>query len=174
MAELMYKIANEEAADLRTARSWLTQNLADLVALAMSKRPETRYQDGDQFAADLRLVMAELSGNKPGSATGGAASPPAASPQAAIATSRHAKTAVMATASIAATATAGFDKTVVQKAVPSSAAPSETDFEKTLVHQSVPATDTPDTAFEKTVVHKIKDDDKAAPKSGGAAPDVEI
>ena len=174
MAELMYKIANEEAADLRTVRPELPQNLADLVALALSKRPETRYQDGDQFAADLRLVMAELSGNKPGSATGGAASPPAASPQAAIATSSHDKTAVMATASIAATATAGFDKTVVQKAVPSSAAPSETDFEKTLVHQSVPATDTPDTAFEKTVVHKIKDDDKAAPKSGGAAPDVEI
>ena len=62
MAELMYKIANEEAPDLRIMRSELPQSLADLVALALSKRPETRYQDGDQFAADLRSVMAGMGG----------------------------------------------------------------------------------------------------------------
>jgi eukaryotic-like serine/threonine-protein kinase len=62
MAELMYKIANEEAPDIRIIRSEIPQKLADVVAMSLSKRPETRYQDGDQFAADLRAVMGELSG----------------------------------------------------------------------------------------------------------------
>ena len=62
MAELMYKIANEEAPDIRIVRREVPERLANIVALALSKRPETRYQSGDQFAADLRLVMAELSG----------------------------------------------------------------------------------------------------------------
>ncbi len=61
MAELMYKIANEEAADIRSVRADLPENLANLVALSLSKRSETRYQDGDQFAADLQAVMADMS-----------------------------------------------------------------------------------------------------------------
>ena len=60
MAELMFKIANDEAPDIRIILTELPQSLASLVALALSKRPETRYQDGDQFARDLRAV---LSGN---------------------------------------------------------------------------------------------------------------
>ena len=63
MSELMYKIANEEAPDIRIIRSELTPGLADLVALSLSKRPETRYQTGDQFAADLRSVMSQMSGS---------------------------------------------------------------------------------------------------------------
>ena len=62
MAELMYKIANEEPPDIRIVRPQLSERIANIVALSMSKRSETRYQDGDQFAADLRAVMAELSG----------------------------------------------------------------------------------------------------------------
>ncbi|MBC7917569.1 MAG: CHASE2 domain-containing protein [Rhodoferax sp.] len=62
MAELMFKIANEEAADIRIIRPELPELLANVVALAVSKRPETRYQTGDQFAADLRNVMAAMSG----------------------------------------------------------------------------------------------------------------
>jgi eukaryotic-like serine/threonine-protein kinase len=62
MAELMYKIANEEAPDIRIIRSEIPQKLADVVAMSLSKRPETRYQDGDQFAADLRAVVGELTG----------------------------------------------------------------------------------------------------------------
>ncbi len=116
MAELMYKIANEEAPDVRTLRSDLPPNLADLVALALSKRPETRYQDGEQFAADLRSVMAELGGNMPVSAPVVAARAPAAGAQAARPVSTgHEKTAVLASATMAAAASAGFDKTVVQK-----------------------------------------------------------
>ena len=62
MAELMYKIANEEAPDIRIIRAEIPQKLADVVAMSLSKRPETRYQDGDQFAADLKSVMGELTG----------------------------------------------------------------------------------------------------------------
>jgi serine/threonine-protein kinase len=65
MSELMYKIANEEAPDIRIIRSELPQNLADVVALSLSKRPETRYQTGDQFAADLRSVISQMSGVAP-------------------------------------------------------------------------------------------------------------
>jgi eukaryotic-like serine/threonine-protein kinase len=60
MAELMYKIANEEAPDIRIIRAQIPQKLADVVAMSLSKRPETRYQDGEQFAADLRAVMGLL------------------------------------------------------------------------------------------------------------------
>jgi len=58
MAELMYKIANEDAADIRIIRPELSDAIANVVALALTKRPETRYQNGDQFAADLRAAMA--------------------------------------------------------------------------------------------------------------------
>ena len=61
MAELMYKIANEEAPDIRAIRRDLPESLADLVAVSLSKRPETRYQNGDQFAADLRAVIVAMS-----------------------------------------------------------------------------------------------------------------
>ncbi|MEO5671488.1 MAG: hypothetical protein ABIR26_12410 [Ramlibacter sp.] len=62
MAELMYKIANEEAPDIRIVRKDISERLANIVALSLSKRSETRYQDGDQFAADLRSALAEMTG----------------------------------------------------------------------------------------------------------------
>ncbi|OYT92168.1 MAG: serine/threonine protein kinase [Burkholderiales bacterium PBB3] len=62
MAELMYKIASEEAPDIRVIRPDLPVNLADIVALSLSKRPETRYQDGYLFATDLRNAIAQLQG----------------------------------------------------------------------------------------------------------------
>lgn len=78
MAELMYKIANEEAADLRIPRPDLPPRLAQVVARALVKKPEVRYQDGDEFAADLKAVIAELGGTAagvavPASAPAGAA-----------------------------------------------------------------------------------------------------
>jgi serine/threonine protein kinase len=57
MADLMHKIANEEAPSLRSVRPDLPQRLASLVARLLSKRPEARYQDGDQLARDLRAVL---------------------------------------------------------------------------------------------------------------------
>jgi len=69
MAELMYKIANEEAPDIRVVRPELAVELANAVALSLSKRPETRYQTGDQFAADLRALMGQIPAEKPVSLT---------------------------------------------------------------------------------------------------------
>ncbi len=63
MAELMYKIANDEAADIRIIRPELSEPVANIVALALSKRQETRYQTGDQFAADIRSVLSQPSGS---------------------------------------------------------------------------------------------------------------
>lgn len=60
MAELMFKIANEEAPDIRLIRPELPAFIADIVALSLSKRPETRYQDGTILAADLRSALVQL------------------------------------------------------------------------------------------------------------------
>ena len=64
MAQLMYRIANETAPDVRTLRPELPETLANVVALALEKRPEVRYADGRQMAADLlevaRLLDADL------------------------------------------------------------------------------------------------------------------
>ena len=62
MAELMYKIANEPAPDIRIIRPEISARLADIVALSIGKLSATRYQDGNQFAADLRAVLADFSG----------------------------------------------------------------------------------------------------------------
>jgi eukaryotic-like serine/threonine-protein kinase len=59
LAELMFKIANEEAADVRTIRPDLSEALANIVALSMSKKPEIRYQTGEHFAQDLRSVLGQ-------------------------------------------------------------------------------------------------------------------
>ena len=133
MAELMYKIANEEAPDIRIIRNELPEGLANVVALSVSKRPETRYQDGDQFAADLRAVLAELSGGSVSAAMTGTAMATSAVPAA------HEKTAVFGAAAVAAV-----------------------DFEKTAIHQTnvegMPASD-----FEKTAVYQANRAGKTDP-----------
>jgi serine/threonine protein kinase len=60
MAKLMYQIANDPAPDIRTLRHDLPEALANVVALALEKRPEVRYADGRQLAEDLRTVEAAL------------------------------------------------------------------------------------------------------------------
>ena len=57
---LLAAIANERAPDLRSVRPELPESLADVVALALEKRPEVRYADGEQLAADLDAVAAQL------------------------------------------------------------------------------------------------------------------
>ena len=76
MAELMYKIANEEAPDIRVVRKEIPDALAQVVSKALAKRSDARYQDGDQFSADLRSIVA---------GTGGRGPVPAAAPIAAVA-----------------------------------------------------------------------------------------
>ena len=61
MAELMYKIANETAPDVRSGRPELSAQLADIVAFSIRKQSATRYQSGEEFAAALRAVMADFS-----------------------------------------------------------------------------------------------------------------
>ena len=58
MARLMAQIANEPAPDVRTLRPELSEALANVVALALEKRPEMRYADGQQMAQDLRACAA--------------------------------------------------------------------------------------------------------------------
>jgi hypothetical protein len=58
MTELMYKIANEPAPDLYSLRPDLPRRLAEVIALALEKPIEQRYQDGALFAADLRSAGA--------------------------------------------------------------------------------------------------------------------
>jgi len=58
MSQLMYQIANETAPDVRSLRPELPETLANVVALALEKRPEVRYADGAQIAADLKAVAA--------------------------------------------------------------------------------------------------------------------
>ena len=120
MAELMYKIANESAPDIRIIRPELSEKLASIVALSISKRSETRYQDGDQFAADLRAVMLE-SGDAPGTAksTGSSATSPAVTAANPVFASTVVQTAIAAgpvnyqTTQIMSTDAAGFEKTRV-------------------------------------------------------------
>ena len=123
MAELMYKIANEPAPDIRIIRAELPEKLANVVALSISKRPETRYQDGDQFATDLRALMADFAGL----ASSGNAAPPSSGQ------------------SITPTGSADFNTTVVQSAAVYEATqtmPAETSaFDKTTV-SDIRGTDT--------------------------------
>jgi eukaryotic-like serine/threonine-protein kinase len=125
MAELMYKIANEEAPDIRIIRKELPARLAEIVALSLAKKPELRYQDGDRLATDLRAVIATMEGTAP--------APSFAPQQGAPATQ--------------------FDATVVQSAAIPAAGPKTYDatqavnvdgtqtFEKTVVSKA-PAADT--------------------------------
>ena len=59
MAELMHRIVNDIAPDVRTLRPELPEALANVVALALEKRVEVRYADGRQMAEDL-LAVAQL------------------------------------------------------------------------------------------------------------------
>jgi predicted Ser/Thr protein kinase len=117
MAELMYKIANEAAPDIRIIRAELSQRLADTVALALSKRSETRYQDGDQFAADLRAVIAEMGG--------GSVPTPAPSPAPAVA--RAEPDSSEKTVALAVGDNPAFEKTIAARA-PLPAADPDTDL----------------------------------------------
>ena len=62
MAELMYKIANEEAPDIRQFRSDVPEQLAYIVAYTLQKHPDDRYQDGSRMAADLLDVLKAMDG----------------------------------------------------------------------------------------------------------------
>jgi eukaryotic-like serine/threonine-protein kinase len=60
MATLMHEIMNRPAADIRRLRPELPESLAMVVALALEKRPELRYQRGDTLAQDLEAVLGQI------------------------------------------------------------------------------------------------------------------
>lgn len=57
MPELMHKIVHVPAPDIRTLRPDLPEAVATLVAKALNKRPEDRYQTGAQLAQVLTHAM---------------------------------------------------------------------------------------------------------------------
>jgi serine/threonine protein kinase/CHASE2 domain-containing sensor protein len=165
MAELMYKIANEEAPDIRVIRKEFPESLANLVALSVSKRPETRYQDGDQFAADLRSVMVEISGGSMATTPMNPASGATTAQNAG-----HEKTAVFGAAAVA---PVDFEKTAIHQS--GSTAFHHVDFEKTAIHQPSQHGAGKDADFEKTAVHRANPPARATPPATTSTiPDVEI
>lgn len=60
IAGLLAAVAQDPAPDVRNLRPELPESLAQVVALALEKRPELRYVDGDQMAHDLEAVAAQL------------------------------------------------------------------------------------------------------------------
>ena len=57
MAELMYKIANEPAPDIRVVNPKLPEAIARVVARALSKSLTERYASGAQMAEDLNALL---------------------------------------------------------------------------------------------------------------------
>jgi CHASE2 domain-containing sensor protein len=66
MAQLMYKIANEPHPDIRTIRPDLPDCLVAIIDRALVKDPDQRYQNGAEFARDLKTC-----GTMAGGAGGG-------------------------------------------------------------------------------------------------------
>ena len=57
MASLMFKITNEEAADVRTIRGEVPEGVAAVINRALAKNVEKRYQTGAEFANDLKKFL---------------------------------------------------------------------------------------------------------------------
>lgn len=64
MAQLMFKIANEAHADIRTQREGLPACVAAVTNKALAKDPAQRYQSGDQMAKAIRLCLGTLTAAK--------------------------------------------------------------------------------------------------------------
>jgi serine/threonine-protein kinase len=122
MAELMFKIANEEAPDIRIIRKDLPEGVVAVVAKSMAKSPDARYQDGDRFAADLRAAMG--GGFEAGASAATRAMPAAAAP---APTADSDKTMAFSAPAPAKAATQDFDKTLIQPgARPPAPSPADT------------------------------------------------
>ena len=63
MAQLMFKIANEEAADIRTLNPAIPEGLAAVLVRAMAKDADQRYQSGEELAAALRPFGEQAAGS---------------------------------------------------------------------------------------------------------------
>ena len=61
MASLMFKITNEDAADIRTVRPEIAPELSSIINKALTKSAEDRYQTGTEMANELKAYLARLS-----------------------------------------------------------------------------------------------------------------
>jgi CHASE2 domain-containing sensor protein len=59
MAQLMFKIANEQQEDVRAINPALPACLSDIVNKALAKNIEERYQTGAEMSADLKACIAQ-------------------------------------------------------------------------------------------------------------------
>jgi serine/threonine-protein kinase len=57
MASLMFKITNEEAPDIRTARGDIPEGIANIINRALAKNADERYQTGAEFANALKSYL---------------------------------------------------------------------------------------------------------------------
>ena len=57
MASLMFKITNEEAADVRTLRTDIPVALAAVINEVLLKDVELRYQTGAKFANAVKVFL---------------------------------------------------------------------------------------------------------------------
>ncbi|MGH8661976.1 MAG: CHASE2 domain-containing serine/threonine-protein kinase, partial [Burkholderiales bacterium] len=62
MTQLMFKIANEPHADIRTHNPQLPACVAAITNKALAKDPDQRYQEGEQMARALHLCLQSLPG----------------------------------------------------------------------------------------------------------------
>jgi len=56
MAQLMFRIANEPPADIRSFTA-LPEGLVRFLERALAKNPDERFQTGEHFAGALRAAM---------------------------------------------------------------------------------------------------------------------
>ncbi len=57
MASLMFKITNEEAADVRTIRAEIPESLSAVIDKALTKDADQRFQTGAEFASALKAFL---------------------------------------------------------------------------------------------------------------------
>jgi len=126
MAQLMFKIANEEAADIRTLNPEVPEGLAAVLRKAMAKEAGERFLTGEEFAAALRPF-----GETPATSTGmnipAAAQRPATQPLAVPAAAPVAAPAMPAAAAALATNPHAGETMVLQAPV---------DADKTVIIQA--------------------------------------
>ena len=60
MAQLMFKIANEPPPDILAVNPTCPTALAAILDRALAKKPDERFQTGEEFAQALRACVASL------------------------------------------------------------------------------------------------------------------
>ena len=155
MAQLMFKIANEEAVDIRTYNPEVPEGLVEVLRRAMAKDADQRFQTGEELAAALRpygeIPSTSTGMNIPAARTVPVAAGPAT-------TSVAAATAAVATATVAPMAPAAAAPAMTPSAAP--VVPQSRHAGETVVMQApVPEGDADKTVVLKALV-PVSDSDK--------------